>query len=74
MVKVKIQNNVGTIDKINGDMIHITPESWVPGLWAGVEGLSLNIFGEIYKVIAVDLDKRIVYVDRFIHGNITVGE
>ena len=61
----------GTVEKINGNVITISKETWAPGLWAGEEDTEFKISDIVVKVKSIDLFNRLVTVYDSI--GITVG-
>lgn len=58
--------NLGTVELVNRNTIIVNKDTFAPGIWAGSEGIEVNIhtWADEYKgstkVISIDLDNRIV--------------
>lgn len=51
------------VQDVFGRTIRITPNTWCPAVWAGSEGLVITINDAPYRILRVDLDKRVITLD-----------
>lgn len=62
------QSGIGTISAVNSNTFTITTAEWAPGIWAGSEGMAIDVYNgstlrDSCKVVSVDIDARTVTVD-----------
>jgi len=59
---IEVPHNLGAVESSDFDMVIIEKSQWAPGIWAGAEGMVIELSGAEYTVNNVDLEDRKIFI------------
>ena len=75
------QMGYATVSSVSGSVITITTAEWAPGIWAGAEGMPIEIRDSsgatsrgTFTVSAVSMDNRTITTDSAPPASVTSGD
>jgi len=72
----------GKVDSVSGSSIVIESAEWAPGIWAGAEGMPIDVvsgvdgvtINQAAKIVSVNFETKTITLDAPVAGPVTVGD